>query len=93
MDILNHGGTLDDILVPHISKELAEHLKNEFSADRQIASGILSDTNVVRSESYLLGFLAGLGYSRQVIDAMVANQEAKFEEDTLVDVTDSFLSN
>lgn len=93
MDILNNGGSLDDILVPHISKELAEHLKNEFSTDRQIASGLLSDPNVVRSEGYLLGFLGGLGYARQVIEAMIANQEAKFEEDTFVDVTQSFLSN
>lgn len=90
---ISTGGSLDDVQVPHISKLLAEHLKAEFSADKQIAGGLLSDPEVVRSEGYLLGFLAGLGYSRQVIDAMIMNQEAKFEEDTLVDVTDNFLNN
>lgn len=70
--------------VPHISAQLADHLKDELSADRQIVQGLLSDPEVKRSESYLLGFLAGLGYGRQVIDVMIANQEAYAEEsDTL----------
>ena len=89
---ISTGGSLDDIQIPHISQQLAEHLKGEFSADKQISEGLLSDPAVVRSEGYLLGFLAGLGYSRQVIDSMIMNQEAKFEEDTLVDVTDNYLS-
>lgn len=66
----------DDAKVPHISYELAEHLKQAFSADMQIAQGLLSDPKVTRSESYLLGFLAGLGYSQHYIDVMIANQQA-----------------
>lgn len=70
--------------VPHISKQLAEYLKGELSADRQIAQGFLRDEGVTRSEGFLLGFLAGLGYGRQVIDVMIDNQEAMAEEsDTL----------
>lgn len=83
--------------VPHISAQLAEHLKAELSADSQIAQGLLSDPAVTRSESYLLGFLAGLGYGRQVINVMVANQDAYADESntltrTDVDVTDSWLT-
>jgi len=70
--------------VPHISLQLAEFLKEEFSADRQIAGGLLSDSNVIRSESYLLGFLAGLGLARQSIDVMLINQAAKAEEINLM---------
>ncbi|MGL5643169.1 MAG: phage protein [Metamycoplasmataceae bacterium] len=66
--------------VPHISAQLAEYLKAEFSADAQIAQGFLRDDGVKRSEGYLLGFLAGLGYGRQVIDVMVDNQQAFAEE-------------
>lgn len=83
--------------VPHISAQLAEYLKAELSADSQIAQGLLSDPAVTRSESYLLGFLAGLGYGRQVLDVMVANQAAYAEEsDTMTreatDVTDSWIN-
>lgn len=77
------------INVPHISAELAAHLKNEFSADKQIQEGLLSDPNVVRSESYLLGYLAGLGYSQQIIEVMVANQDSQFAE--LEDLTENFI--
>lgn len=83
--------------VPHISSQLAEYLKSELSADSQIAQGLLSDPAVTRSESYLLGFLAGLGYGRQVLDVMIANQAAYAEEsDTMTreatDVTDSWIN-
>lgn len=66
--------------VPHIGAQLAEYLKGELSADRQIAQGLLSDPEVKRTEGYLLGFLAGLGYGRQVIDVMLDNQQALAEE-------------
>lgn len=82
--------------VPHISKQLADYLKEQLSADAQIAQGLLSDPAVTRSEGYLLGFLAGLGYGRQVLDVTIANQESFAEEaDTMVrtaDNTDSWLS-
>lgn len=81
--------------VPHISAQLAEYLKDQLSADKQIAQGLLSDPEVKRSEGYLLGFLAGLGYGRQILDVTIANQEAFAEEsDTLtrtVDYTESWL--
>jgi len=70
--------------VPHISQQLADFLKEEFSADRQIAGGLLSDPHVVRSESYLLGFLAGLALARQSIDVLLVNQAAKAEEINLM---------
>lgn len=76
--------------VPHISNELAEYLKEEFSADKQLASGLLSDPNVTRSEPYLLGFLAGLGLARRIIECMIINQDSQFAE--LEDVTDNYLS-
>lgn len=66
--------------VPHISAQLAEYLKAELSADAQIAQGFLSDDGVKRSEGFMLGFLAGLGYGRQVIDVMIDNQQAFAEE-------------
>jgi hypothetical protein len=84
--------------VPHLGKHTAEYIKSQLSADTQIANGLLSDPNVTRSESYLLGFLAGMGYSRQVIDVMIANQDSAAEEsDTIMrdindfDVTDEYL--
>lgn len=64
--------------VPTISKELTEYLAAEFSADVHIARGLLKDPNVVRSEGYLLGFLAGLQYAQQTVQVMLANQDAKF---------------
>ncbi|UTQ78166.1 protein of unknown function (DUF2717) [Aeromonas phage JELG-KS1] len=73
-----------DYDVPHISKQLADYLKEELSADRQITLGFLRDDGIKRSEGYLLGFLAGLGYGRQVIDVMIANQEAAAEESDTV---------
>lgn len=85
--------------IPHISKQCAEYLKDELSTDRQIAGGLLSDSSVVRSEAYLLGFLAGLGYSRQVLDTMVENQDSMAEESdtmlrdlTTTDITESWLN-
>lgn len=70
---------LDDYeKIPTISKELTEYLAEEFSADVHIARGLLKDPNVVRSESYLLGFLAGLQYAQQTVRVMLANQDAKF---------------
>ncbi|MGL5566928.1 MAG: hypothetical protein ACRDC4_14480 [Plesiomonas sp.] len=89
MQITDNGG---DYNVPFIHPVLADHLKAELSADRQIAMGFLRDDAVVRSEGYLLGFLAGLGYGRQVIDVMLANQEGQSVEGGLQDMTDSFLS-
>lgn len=77
--------------VPHISAELAEYLKETFSADKQIQEGLLSDTGVVRSESYLLGFLAGLGYAQSIITTMVTNQDGQYVE--LEDVTDNYLNS
>ena len=89
MQITDNGGDYD---VPHISTQLADHLKDEFSADRQIALGLLSDPEVQRSESYLLGFLAGLGYARQVIDVMIANQQGVSDEMTGIrEMTESWL--
>ncbi len=71
--------------VPHISQQCAEYLKSLFSADTQIAQGLLSDPNVVRSESYLLGFLAGLGYAQQQLTVMIDNQNSSAEEsDTIL---------
>lgn len=67
--------------VPTISKELTEYLSKEFSADTQIARGLLSDTKVIRSESFLLGFLAGLQYAQQTVQIMLENQNAKFLEE------------
>lgn len=89
----NDNDTLD---VPHISAQLAEYLKGQFSADVQISQGLLSDPSVSRSEGYLLGFLAGLGYARQIVKVTVDNQEAFAEEsDTITraveDVTGSWL--
>lgn len=85
--------------VPHVSKQAAEYIKEQLSGDRQVAGGLLSDPAVVRSESYLLGFLAGLGYGRQVLDIMIQNQEAAAEEsDTMlrnlteIDATQSYLN-
>lgn len=76
--------TLSDLpKVPHISRELAEHLKEVFSADRQINEGLLRDPNVVRSESYLLGFLAGLAYCASHVQYMVDEQDGKFNDDNL----------
>ncbi len=70
---------LDDYeKVPTISKELTDYLAAEFSADVHIARGLLKDPNVVRSESYLLGFLAGLQYAQQTVKVLLANQDAKF---------------
>lgn len=88
MQITDNGG---DYEVPFIHPVLADYLKGELSADRQIAMGFLRDDSVVRSESYLLGFLAGLGYGRQVIDVMLDNQQGTPEEGGLRDMTDSFL--
>lgn len=91
MQITDNGGDYD---VPHISTQLADHLKGEFSADRQIALGLLSDPEVKRSEGYLLGFLAGLGYSRQVIDVMIANQQGVSDEMSgLREMSESWLQN
>ena len=70
----------DEYKVPLLTIELAEYLKEQFSADRQISLGLLSDPAVVRSEGYLLGFLAGLGYSRQVLDSILDSQAAVSEE-------------
>lgn len=67
--------------VPTISKELTEYLAAEFSADVHIARGLLKDHNVIRSESYLLGFLAGLQYAQQTVRVLLANQDAKFLEE------------
>ncbi|UAT28088.1 hypothetical protein [Aeromonas phage PZL-Ah8] len=67
--------------VPTISKELTEYLAAEFSADVHIARGLLKDPNVIRSESYLLGFLAGLQYAQQTVRVLLANQDAKFLEE------------
>lgn len=67
--------------VPTISKELTEYLAKEFSADVHIARGLLKDTNVIRSEGYLLGFLAGLQYAQQTVEVLLANQDAKFLEE------------
>ncbi|MGL5189988.1 MAG: hypothetical protein ACRC7S_10120 [Cetobacterium sp.] len=89
MNITDNGG---DYNVPFIHPVLADHLKAELSADRQIAMGFLRDASVVRSEGYLLGFLAGLGYGRQIIDVMLANQEGQSLEGGLRDLTDSFLN-
>ncbi|MGL5583273.1 MAG: hypothetical protein ACRDCE_20295 [Cetobacterium sp.] len=81
----NFNSNEDDVYnVPHISQQLADHLKDEFSADRQIADGLLSDPKVVRSEAFMLGYLAGLGFARQVIDVMIANQQAIAEESNLM---------
>lgn len=84
--------------VPHLSKQAAEYIKSQLSADTQIAQGLLSDPAVTRSESYLLGFLAGLGFGRQVMDVMINNQESAAEEsDTIMrdineyDMTQSYL--
>lgn len=81
--------------VPHMSAQLAEYLKEQFSTDSQIAQGLLSDPQVVRSESYLLGFLAGLGFARQVVTVTIDNQQAFAEEaDTMtrdVDINSSWL--
>lgn len=91
MQIIDNGGDYD---VPHISTQLADHLKGEFSADRQIALGLLSDTSVVRTEGYLLGFLAGLGYARQVVDVMIDNQEGVSAElSGLREVTDLYYNS
>lgn len=90
MNIVNNETNAYD--VPHISQQLADYLKEIFSADAQIAGGLLSDKGVIRSEGYLLGFLAGLGFSRGVIDAMIANQEAIAEEQTLTTTTGDDLS-
>lgn len=74
--------TLDENMnVPVISNELVEYLLEEFSADTQIARGLLSDDSVVRSEQFLLGFLAGLGYARQFVDVMRKNQDGKFSDE------------
>lgn len=81
--------------VPHMSAQLAEYLKGQFSPDAQIAQGLLSDPQVTRSESYLLGFLGGLGYAQQVVSVTIENQQAFAEEsDTLTrtaDINDSWL--
>jgi len=69
--------TTSEPQAPIISKRLAEYLKNRYSADTQISQGLLSDPNVVRSEGFLLGFLAGLGFARQQIDIMIDNQDNK----------------
>lgn len=87
MEIINNES---DMNIPHISNELAEYLASVFSADKQLSEGLLADPNVVRSESYLLGFLAGLGYSQSVIRTMLDNQNGKYEE--LVDVTENYLN-
>lgn len=76
MDIINQSNETEP-QAPIISKRLAIYLKDQYSADNQIAQGLLSDTNVIRSEGFLLGFLAGLGYARQVIDIMLDNQDNK----------------
>ncbi len=88
MEITNNN---PDYTVPYLSNQLAEHLISEFSADKQLLDGLLSDPSVVRSEAYLLGFLAGLGYSQSVIKTIIANQEGHNEE--LVDVTTNYLNN
>lgn len=75
MDILDNASGSIEPQAPVISKRLAEYLKNRYSADTQISQGLLSDPNVVRSEGFLLGFLAGLGFARQQIDIMIDNQD------------------
>ncbi len=75
MDISNNDSGNIEPQAPIISKRLAEYLKNRYSADTQISQGLLSDPNVVRSEGFLLGFLAGLGFARQQIDIMIDNQD------------------
>ena len=75
MDISNNDSSNIEPQAPIISKRLAEYLKNRYSADTQISQGLLSDPNVVRSEGFLLGFLAGLGFARQQIDIMIDNQD------------------
>lgn len=85
MDINNNP----DYTVPHIDAILADYLKEQFSADKQLEEGLLADPNVVRSEQFLLGFLGGLGYSRNVIDVMLRNQVG-IQED-VEDVTESYL--
>lgn len=75
MDISNNDSGSIEPQAPIISKRLAEYLKNRYSADTQISQGLLSDPNVVRSEGFLLGFLAGLGFARQQIDIMIDNQD------------------
>lgn len=89
-DFKSENSLEDNLKVPVISKELAAYLLNQFSADVQIAGGLLNDPNVVRSEGYLLGFLAGLGYSSEVIRSMVFNQEGRVSD---VFETDTFLGN
>jgi len=88
MDITNNN---PDYTVPHLSAPLAEYLLEQFSSDNQIADGLLSDPNVVRSEAYLLGFLGGLGFAQSVIRTIITNQEGHNEE--LVDVTENYLDN
>ena len=75
MDISNNDSGNIEPQAPIISKRLAEYLKNRYSADTQISQGLLSDPNVIRSEGFLLGFLAGLGFARQQIDIMIDNQD------------------
>lgn len=89
MNIEQNG---DDYNVPFIHPVLADYLKEQLSADQQIAMGFLRDESVIRSEGYLLGFLAGLGYGRQVIDVMLANQEGQSLEGGLRELTDTFLN-
>lgn len=78
------------IKVPHLSMELAEYLKDSFSIDKQMKEGLLRDTGV-RTESYMLGFIAGLAHSQNVIDCMLTNQEGAYDD--LVDLTDNYLKD
>ena len=78
-----------DLNVPFLSQQLADHLLFEFSADKQIDEGLLSDPEVVRSEAYLLGFLAGLGYSRSVLTTILRNQEGISMD--AEDITESYV--
>lgn len=70
--------------IPHISQQLADYLKGELSADAHINRGLLSDSGVIRTEGYLLGFLAGLSYSSQFIDVMLQNQKAVSEDNSML---------
>lgn len=84
----------DTLNVPHISAQLAEYLKDQFSADAQIAQGLLSDPAVTRSEGYLLGFLAGLGYAQQIVQVTLDNQAAFAEEsDTMTRTNEAVMGS
>lgn len=87
MDINNPNRDVYD--VPLLTTQLAEYLTEQFSADKQIRDGLLSDPNVVRTEGYLLGFLGGLGYAQEVLRVILVNQEGISLD--VVDETDNFI--